>query len=149
MTLYQQYVNQVITSLKADGERIIRECEREKTYKHDTKNLYDSYGYGVYVGGAIQARGYLSQSPEANRRKEWGGEEIAGREEIDHFLDSYGATQGVELVIVAAMPYAAILESGAGLSKKYKVIAMSYEKLSAIKGKYNGKVYNIANGRRQ
>lgn len=149
--LRQRATDNLVAALAADGERIIRECEQEKTYSHDTKNLYDSYGYGVYVGGKLTKKGFLSDSPQATEPRKWYGKEIHGREAIEAFLDAYKATNGIELVIAAAMPYAAVLENrGGGVQHKYKVISMSNDKLKAIAGKYPGSaVHAITNGSRQ
>ncbi len=135
-------ISKLIDSLAKDGERILAECEKERTYQHQTKNLYDSYGYGVYVHGKLEKSGFLSASPLASKAKVFDGEKIKGREEIEEFLRSgYSPQGGIDLVIAAAMPYGKILEEGSGrLHHKYKVISMAHDKLKRIAGKYGGNV---------
>lgn len=123
----------MIEEMAKEGERIIKDCENERDYTHRTQNLYDSYGYGVYYNGALKKIGFLSSSPSAVKSKKWYGEGLKGREEIKAFLNKeYSASKGLELVIAAAMPYAVVLEQGVGVSHKYKVISMSYDKLKEI-----------------
>jgi hypothetical protein len=129
--------HKLIDDLAEHGERIIRECENERTYEHRTKNLHDSYGYGVYSGGTLVRHGFLC-SAQATKGKNWYGERLKGRDEITQYLQSY-KSEGIELVIVVAMPYGEVLENGGGRYKyhqKYKVISMSYDKLSALKAQY-------------
>ena len=130
----------LIDSLAKDGEKILTECEKERTYQHQTKNLYDSYGYGVYLRGKLERFGFVSASPFASKGKSFDGETIKGREEIESFLkNEYTSRGGIELVIAAAMPYGKILEEGSGrLHHKYKVISMAHDKLKKIAGKYGG-----------
>lgn len=132
--LYKTAIEQSRKELVAAGQRILRECVAERDYTHRSNNLYDSYGFGVYVNGKLVNRGYLSNSPTAKAAKKWYGEVIRGRSEIDKYLVSeYAPGNGLELVVVAAMPYAVVLERGsAGLHRKYKVISMAYDKLLAI-----------------
>lgn len=143
-TLRQQAAEQLISRLANEGDRILRQCVEQRDYIHRTYNLYDSYGYGVYVKGRLMRRGFLQRSPQAADPREWYGEDVRGREEILEFLTSgYKPSQNIELVIAAAMPYASVLESGKGLRHKYKVISMSYDMLRDIAQKYNGTVKTI------
>lgn len=135
-------ITRLVDSLAKDGERILAECEKERTYQHQTKNLYDSYGYGVYVRGKLVKAGYLSASPLATKGKPFDGDTIKGRDEIEMFLKTeYSPKGGIDLVIAAAMPYGKILEEGSGrLHHKYKVISMAHDKLKKIAGKYGGNI---------
>ena len=143
-TLKQQATEQLISQLANEGDRILRQCVEQRDYIHRTYNLYDSYGYGVYVKGRLMRRGFLQRSPQASDPREWYGENVRGREEILEFLTSgYKPSQNIELVIAAAMPYASVLESGKGLRHKYKVISMSNDMLRDIAQKYNGTVKTI------
>ena len=142
--LKQQATEQIVAQLADEGARILRQCVEERDYTHRTYNLYDSYGYGVYVGGKLMRSGFLQRSPQATEPREWHGENVRGREEILEFLTSgYKPSQNIELVIAAAMPYASVLESGKGLRHKYKVISMSNDMLRDISQKYNGTVKTI------
>lgn len=146
-TLRDRALVQVLRKLEQEGNRILQECEAERDYTHRTKNLYDSYGYGIYVGGKLTKAGYLSSSKTATEGRKWYGQEVSGREQITNFLNSgYRPTKGIDMVVVAAMPYAAVLEH----KYKYKVIAMSYDKLKQLQGEFKGaSVVNIFGGKRQ
>ena len=143
---------QILRKLESEGNRILQECEQERTYRHQTHNLYDSYGYGIYVFGKLNKVGYLSPSATATEDREWHGQDISGREQINHFLNSeYKPTKGIDMVVVAAMPYAEVLENASsGQKHKYRVISMAHDKLKALQGKIKGSyVVNISAGKRQ
>ena len=113
-TLRQMAINLIVKELEKDAKRILLECVDERTYEHDTKNLYDSYGYGIYVDGSLTRSGFLSASPQASKEKKWYGKEVHGRNEIKTFLSSYDAKGAICLVVAASMPYAVVLEQGGG-----------------------------------
>ncbi len=145
-TLRQQATEQIVARLANEGARILRQCVEERDYTHRTYNLYDSYGYGVYVGGKLMRSGFLQRSPQATEPREWHGENVRGREEILEYLKSEHkpSRDTIELVIAAAMPYAKVLESGGGgIKHKYKVISMSNDLLREIAPKYGGTVKAI------
>ncbi len=71
-----------------------------------------------------------------------------GRDELYRFLIDYEAsikgTKGIQLVIVAAMFYASILEKGGGrLRRKYRVISGAGSVMRQLKQKYGGEVYRL------
>lgn len=131
---YSKAVEQTRKEMVAEGQRIIRECVDERDYSHQTKNLYDSYGYGVYINGKLRNKGFLAQRASAKKPRKWYGEEVWGRDEITTFLEKeHTPSKFMELVVVAAMPYAIVLEKGGGgLHRKYKVVSMSYDKLKDV-----------------
>lgn len=134
--------NMITDALREEGQRIINECVEGRGYTHRTKNLYDSYGYGVYSGGRLKHSGYLSASPEAKVGKKWYGEVMHGREEIQKYLSSYDpGTRGYALLIAAAMPYGKVLEN-----RKYQVISMAYDELAAIAEGIPGATVTPLNG---
>ena len=133
--LYDKAINMIVNELDRDAKAVLRECVQERDYEHRTYNLYDSYGYGIYVNGRLRKKGYLSSSPRATENKKWYGEEIKGRDQIDEFLNNGFNPSGlIDVAVVATMPYAKVLEYKYG----YKVISMSFQKLSELKYKYNG-----------
>lgn len=140
-----KYVLELIDSLENDAKRILKECVDERTYTHRTMNLYDSYGYGIYLQGKLQRSGYLSNSPSAKKGRKINGAEIKGREEINKYFNNDYTPKGfIDLAVVAAMPYARTLEEGSGgLKNKYRVISMSLAKLQSIASKYGATVYPI------
>lgn len=131
MSIKDKYVAQIVSYLATQGKRIVNECLTEKDYEHDTLNLHDSYGYGIYVEGKL-VQSYTTEQ-NAGKGKKWYGRNISGHEAIMDFLNSYEASKGIELAIVAAMPYAEVLENASGgQRRKYKVISMSYDKLKLL-----------------
>ena len=146
-TLKDKALAQILQRLEQEGNRILQECESERDYTHRTNNLYDSYGYGIYVGGKMTKAGYLSSSKTATESRKWYGQDVSGREQITNFLNNeYKPTKGIDMVVVAAMPYAEVLEH----KYKYKVIAMSYDKLKQLQEEFEGaSVVNIFGGKRQ
>ena len=144
-SLKQQATEQIVAQLADEGARILRQCVEERDYTHRTYNLYDSYGYGVYVSGKLQRYGFLGTQKATEPRK-WYGEDVRGRDEILEYLKSEHkpSNDAIELVIAAAMPYAKVLESGGGgIKHKYKVISMSNDLLREIAPKYGGTVKAI------
>ena len=59
-TLKEQAITKIVQKLEQEGNRILQECESERDYTHRSENLYDSYGFGIYVGGKLRKVGYLS-----------------------------------------------------------------------------------------
>ena len=150
MALKDELIRRTTLALSKEGQRIIRECVDERTYTHRTRNLYDSYGYGVYFSGRLKRMGYLSTTETAEEPKKWYGEILSGRDEIERFLKvTYKPkSSGFELVIAAAMPYGRILETqGDGLHHKYRVISMAYDKLQALASKTGGYVTALTGGK--
>ena len=151
-TFRDKAIMQIVRKLEQEGNRILQECEAERDYTHRTNNLYDSYGFGIYVGGKLTKEGYLSNSKTATKSRKWYGQEVSGREQITNFLNNeYKPTKGIDMVVVAAMPYAAVLENASsGQKHKYRVISMSYDKLKQLQGEIKGStVANIFGGKRQ
>lgn len=152
MGFAEQRIKGLIEALNIEAERILQECVNERDYTHRTKNLYDSYGYGIYLRGKLVKKGYLSAEAQADRPRDFNGMKVKGRDEINAFLNStYNPTNGIDLVVVATMPYAAILESGGGgLKRSYRVISMSHGKLQQLARQIKGSsVYNITAGQRK
>ena len=150
-TLKEQAITKIVQKLEQEGNIILQECESERDYTHRSENLYDSYGFGIYVGGKLRKVGYLSPSPHATKNKKWYGQYIKGREQIVNFLNNeYKPTNGIDMVIVAAMPYASVLENASsGQKHKYRVISMSYDKLKSLQSNFKGSsVVNIYRGKR-
>lgn len=144
-TLVNKYIQSIIVKLEKDAKRILQECVDERTYTHRTMNLYDSYGYGIYLKGTLVKTGFLSASPSAKNGKRINGTVVNGREEITQYLNhDYTPKEFIDLVVAAAMPYARMLEEGSGgLKNKYRVISMSLAKLHSIASKYGANVHAI------
>lgn len=134
------FMNQLIQKLTDDGEKLVRRAYETRTFENRTYNLHDSYGSAVYVDGIlIKSSVRYAGSPTAKAGKIYEDELIEGRFEIDAFFDWFKPRKkGVDLVVIAAMPYADILEKGAGLRRKYKVISGAKDLMNTIAYSYNG-----------
>lgn len=142
----------LVAQLAVEGDRILKECEQEADYTHRTYNLYDSYGYGIYVDGKLKRSGFLTNTATATEGKRWYKDTVKGRERLEEFLSSeYKATKGIDMVVVAAMPYAHALENqSSGQKRKYRVISMAFDKLKALSDKIpKSAVYNISASKRE
>lgn len=150
MAVRGMMITRLIDALEKEGKRILSECESERTYQHQSLNLFDSYGFGVYYNGKIERKGFLTATQTATETKKWYGKEVDGREQIENFLNKeYKPSKGVELVIAAAMPYAHALENASsGQKQKYKVISMSYDKLVELQKQAKGSVVSIISASR-
>lgn len=133
-------VKQLIDELAIDGKRLMVEASMTKDYTNRTFNLHDSYGSAVYYNGKLQNDTIYYLSPNATEAKKWYGTNIKGHDELIDFLQDYqGSAKGLELVIVAAMPYASILEDALGrVKRKYKVISGARLAMEELENKYKG-----------
>ena len=146
--LRETYTKRLIDFLEKEGDRLINECLNEITYNHDTLNLADSYGYGVYLRGKLVRSGYALKEARATEPRVLFGHEVWGRKRIEEFLHKEYKAQGyVDLVLAAAMPYGHALEhASSGQKKRYRVISMSYGKLKDLSSKIKGSsVFHISN----
>ena len=101
----------VIDALKTKAcPEIIQLIFEQRSWKDDTYNLRDSFGWGVYYKGKQVAKGYLEAIPKATEGDRKRG--LSGREQVDAFLNNYKprTMKDIELVFVAGMYYAGILE---------------------------------------
>lgn len=144
-SLIDRYVNSVADKLIADGKRLIADALSTKTYEHDTYNLHDSYGAGVYYKGRL-IREYYNTPSKAKKPKKNLGELEYGKDNIrDYLHEEYKpTTNGIVLVVVATMFYGEILERGGGkLKQKYKVISQISSDVDMVANKYKGSVRQI------
>ena len=101
----------VIDALKNDAcPKIIELIFEQRSWKDDTYNLRDSFGWGIYVKDKRVAKGYLESVPQATRGDK--KRNLMGREQVDAFLNNYKTQtySNIEVVFVAGMYYAGILE---------------------------------------
>ena len=134
------FMNQLIQKLTDDGEKLVRHAYEMRTFENRTYNLHDSYGSAVYVDGRlIKSSVRYAGSPIAKAGKVYEDELIEGRFEIDAFFDWFKPhKKGVDLVVIATMPYADILEKGAGLRRKYKVNAEGEDYMKDVARRFRG-----------
>lgn len=104
----------ILNGLKQSCPKILEVIFNDRDWQDDTYNLRDSFGYGIYVNGSLIHKGYLNDSPLAQRpaRKKYRGRDVIGREELESFFNEYDARlkTGIEVVFVAGIYYANILE---------------------------------------
>lgn len=140
-SIYKSFMDQLIDKLTQDGERLVKRAYETRTFQNQTFNLHDSYGSAVYVNGKlIKSSIRYAGAPQAKSGRVWGEELIEGRFEINAFFDWFKpGTKGIDLVVIAAMPYANILEKGAGLRRKYRVISGARDLMNTVAYSYNGR----------
>lgn len=100
--------NDAINILTRLANTVLNYAQTRHTFKNQTFNLEDSYGYAIYYNGNIVKK-TLSESM-ASRPKVHNFEVWRGREAANALLDRYPAEEGYTLVVVAGMFYAEWLE---------------------------------------
>lgn len=136
-----------IRKMAEDCEDLVYTAYMTGTYDEETGNLADSIGAAVYRDGKLLEDTLAYRQPRATKPKEWyDGDFRSGHEEMMNYFRNYKPkSMGLTIVLVAAMPYAEVLELGpranelrtkTPLRHKYKVITDAYGALKALKGKY-------------
>lgn len=133
----RDYVSRIIEVLSKEGKSIVDKQMTSIGYKHRTNNLHDSYGWGVYHNGEL--KNYGTNAAKASEGREVKGKVIKGHDAILQYLQSVHKPQkgGIELVVVAAMPYAAEVE----LKYRYEVIATARSMMKSLCGKFKGALF--------
>ena len=129
-------IKALISQLADDGEKAIREAYEGREFTNRTYNLHDSYGSAVYYNGALVKSSIRYVGAEMAEE-----DERYGRNEVNDFFSNYRPKnrKGIDLVIVAAMFYADILEEGKGrLKRKYKVIAEGEDYMKNLATHFRG-----------
>lgn len=145
--IVRQFINAYAKELAEEGKKLIDKAFATADFnKNRTQNLHDSYGSCVFYDGkeVPNTRRYVGRKATIGKKNPQ-GELILGRAEVDAYFDAYKPkSKGFELVAVAAIFYAEILEKGKGkLRHKYKVItglSGDMEDLAKLTG---GRVVNI------
>ena len=147
---YNKAIKEMTLKLTLEGKRLIVKAYNEADYRKDkTQNLHDSYGSAVYYNGKLQpnSKRYVGREAVVGKR-DLDGNLILGRAELDEFLDSYRAKpRGFELVVVATIFYAGILEEGkqSPNGNKYIVISSIADDMDRLAHKVKGRVTQIGN----
>ena len=129
-------IKALISQLADDGEKAIREAYEGREFTNRTYNLHDSYGSAVYYNGTLVKSSIRYIGAEMAEE-----DERHGRNEVNDFFANYKPKnrKGIDLVIVAAMFYADILEEGKGrLKRKYKVIAEGEDYMKNVATHFRG-----------
>lgn len=139
----QSAITRIVDLLANEGQKIVAKELAKVSYTYRSLNLRDSYGWGVYVDGKLARKGYTASSPGI--KKKWYGEEITGYEAVVEYLESkYKPHPGIDLVVVAAMPYGEILQNAEGnVKKKYEVIAVARNEIKALSRKFKNAKFGI------
>lgn len=166
-----KFLRRIINELAADGARAIHFAFSSRGFVNRTYNLHDSYGSAVFVNGSLypETIRYVGSPmassksgremgdykggrtwPDKQGKRTYTGDTVfaEGRKEVERFFLDYQSKgsnkNGVELVIVAAMFYASILESGRGtLRRKYQVISSATNIMGALANKYGADLYAL------
>ena len=129
-------IKALISQLANDGEKAIREAYEGREFTNRTYNLHDSYGSAGYYNGTLAKSSIRYVGAEMAEE-----DERRGRNEVNDFFSNYRPKnrKGIDLVIVAAMFYADILEEGKGrLKRKYKVIAEGEDYMKDVATHFRG-----------
>lgn len=129
-------IKALISQLANDGEKAIREAYEGREFTNRTYNLHDSYGSAVYYNSTLVKSSIRYVGAEMAEE-----DDRYGRNEVNDFFSNYRPKnrKGIDLVIVAAMFYADILEEGKGkLKRKYKVIAEGEDYMKNLATHFRG-----------
>lgn len=135
-TRKSEYIKALISQLADDGEKAIRQAYEGREFTNRTYNLHDSYGSAVYYNGNLVKSSIRYIGAEMAEE-----DDRYGRNEVNEFFSNYRPKnrKGIDLVIVAAMFYADILEEGKGrLKRKYKVIAEGEDYMKNLATHFRG-----------
>ena len=108
----ERRIKEVVEAFKTVGEKCFEEARTNKTYKNDTGNLRSSVGYAVMRDGVAVIKGGFGLTLKGEKGIETGNYELE-RLMARPFLD-----EGVVLIVVAGMNYAAAVEA-----KNFNVLA--------------------------
>lgn len=166
-----KFTRQLVNELAADGARAIHFAFSTRGFVNRTYNLHDSYGSAVFVNGSLWPEtiryvgNQMASEKSAREMGDYKGERTwpnkqgtrtytgdtiyaEGRKEVYRFFLDYqskgSSKSGIELVIVAAMFYASILENGRGsLRRKYQVISGATNLMGSLANKYGADLYTL------
>ena len=131
-----KYIDNLISQLARDGEQALHDAYYGRGFNNRTYNLHDSYGSAVYYNGTLVKSSIRYVGAEMAEE-----DDRYGRNEVNDFFSNYRPKnrKGIDLVIVAAMFYADILEEGKGrLKRKYKVIAEGEDYMKNVATHFRG-----------
>ena len=161
----KKLVERLVDELTVEGEKAIKAAYGSRGFKNRLYNLHDSYASAVYSYGQLVKKSIRYVGTEMSRKglsmgwsykgkrsmpdrkgiRYLGGDEMlmSGREEAMDFLSQYTPTSdGVTLVIVAAMFYTTFLEK-----RNFRVISGARSIMEDIAGRYRGTYQEIQLGR--
>lgn len=107
--------DELIRQLTKEGERLINLAYKRREWENDTFNLHDSYCSAVYQNGQLlpETIRFLEPNLATAVKKGKKNKDMFGREWAMDTLKKYTPkSSGLDLVIMATMPYAEELEFG-------------------------------------
>lgn len=125
----EQLATLFVDKLEEEARAFIDKTISEVTYQHQSGNLYDSYGYGIYLDGKLLRSSARDATQTATEPIKWYREEFYGYELMRKVFANDGykpsVQKGYVVVFVAAAPYTNVLQYGLihGLRKDYHVIS--------------------------
>ncbi len=128
--LTEYWVNEQTNRLVEYAKEELEKMVTTHTFKNRTKNLEDSYAWGVYYKGELKESGFRAKS--ASKPAKFHGTNIWGNEEAVTFIQN-GYTppsNGWVVVWVAAAPYSVYLDpksSYQSRSNHFFVISQRYD----------------------
>lgn len=145
---FRSVIGRMAKELAQDAREAVHVALQTNEFQNRTGNLEDSYGAAVYYEGRMVEGTQYTLTPTAISSKKWKGKEMRGSEEIIRYLRTYKPrTQGLSMIVVAAMPYGEILEKGQGnLYHKYKVITGANDFMRQLARKWEGRFGRKAKG---
>lgn len=155
--IHDKWIERSVATLTYEGQALIKKAYDEAhtdrnpdgskseagKFANDTFNLKDSYGSAVYVYGRLRKDSVRFIGSKTALDKNSG---VYGREEVESFLTTYKASvkNPLELVCVAAIFYASILERGSTPSeRKYVVISNIADDMHSLATRVKGVVKQI------
>lgn len=137
---YRTSLGRLVKVMKEDCKRVVEEAINTNEFTNRTNNLEDSYGCAVYYNGQLLRDTLYYKEPIATNTKLWYKKEKSGHKEMLNYFETFRPRKrGLTMVLVAAMPYGEILETGGGyLRRKYKVIVGANGLMRELAAKYDG-----------
>lgn len=146
-----------INEIRGELIWLVNRAYETSDFESKSGNLVDSYGAALYYDKQLVNNGIAYLEPKATANKEWYGSMISGHNEmIRYFRDYKPKKNGITVVLIAAMPYAEVLERGGAkdgsftLERKYKVItganSLMQELADRISAKFGRKRGGLGRG---
>lgn len=129
--IIKQCLPQILDELAKFADKELKTAFQDADFnKRKTKNLKDSYVFGVYYNGTLQRYGFLTSNATATEvvRKTGSSEYVYGRHDAEDWIRAYkpSSSNNFNIVFGARIFYAAYLENGTRRHKPYTVLSSIY-----------------------
>lgn len=113
--------------LEEESRRLLEKAMDTADFQNRTYNLFDSYGYGIYLNGSLKRSSVTSgvNKQRASEPRKWYKDEIFGRQVAEMAFEKRSKNGGLTsggyapsgkrgyvVVLAATIPYAVVLEAG-------------------------------------